>query len=111
LKERRNQLAGTFSGGEQQMLTIARALMSRPKFLILDEPSLGLAPVVVEDVFRIIQELHERGVTLLLVEQNVRKSLEIAHRAYVLEHGRIALSGPAADLLENDKVREAYLGM
>ena len=111
LEERRKQLAGTFSGGEQQMLTIGRALMSRPKFLILDEPSLGLAPVIVDDVFKIIEVLHNEGVTLLLVEQDVRRSLEIADRAYVLEHGRISLEGPSNDLLNNNDVKKAYLGM
>jgi branched-chain amino acid transport system ATP-binding protein len=111
LDERRRQLAGTFSGGEQQMLTIGRALMSRPKFLILDEPSLGLAPVIVDDVFEIIQVLREEGVTVFLVEQNVRRSLEIADRAYVLEHGRIALSGEGRRLLDDENVKKAYLGM
>jgi branched-chain amino acid transport system ATP-binding protein len=111
LKERQHQLAGTFSGGEQQMLTIARALMSAPRFLILDEPSLGLAPVIVDDVFRIVERLHQEGVTILLVEQNVKKSLEIADRAYVLEHGRIALSGGGDELLNRDEVKKAYLGM
>ena len=111
LKERRKQLAETFSGGEQQMLTIGRALMCRPKFLILDEPSLGLAPVIVNEVFDIIQLLHKEGVTILLVEQNVRRSLEIANRAYVLEHGRIVMDGTSRDLLEDEKVKRAYLGI
>lgn len=111
LKERRNQLAGTFSGGEQQMLTIGRALMCRPKFLILDEPSLGLAPVIVNEVFDIIQFLLREGVTILLVEQNVRRSLEIAQRAYVLEHGRIVMGGPSSSLLEDENVKKAYLGI
>lgn len=111
LKERRKQLAGTFSGGEQQMLTIGRALMCRPKFLILDEPSLGLAPVIVNEVFDIIQLLLKEGVTILLVEQNVRRSLEIANRAYVLEHGRIVMSGESRELLEDEKVKRAYLGI
>jgi branched-chain amino acid transport system ATP-binding protein len=111
LSERRNQLAGTFSGGEQQMLTIGRALMSRPKFIILDEPSLGLAPVIVDDVFKIIQVLHDEGVTILLVEQNVRKCLALADRAYVLEHGRVAMDGSGLELLDNDDVKKAYLGM
>lgn len=111
LKERKSQLAGTFSGGEQQMLTIGRALMSRPKFIIMDEPSLGLAPVIVDDVFDIIRKLHNENVTILLVEQNVRKSLVVADRAYVLEHGRIVLSGKASDLLNNENVKKAYLGM
>jgi branched-chain amino acid transport system ATP-binding protein len=111
LSERRSQLAGTFSGGEQQMLTIGRALMSRPKFIILDEPSLGLAPVIVDDVFQIIQVLHDEGVTILLVEQNVRKSLAIADRAYVLEHGRVAMEGSGTEMLDNEDVKKAYLGM
>jgi len=111
LKERQHQLAGTFSGGEQQMLTIGRALMSRPKFIILDEPSLGLAPVIVDDVFKVLQVLHKEGVTILLVEQNVRKSLEISDRAYVLENGRVTMSGLASDLLTNDEVKKAYLGL
>jgi branched-chain amino acid transport system ATP-binding protein len=111
LKERRKQLAGTFSGGEQQMLTIGRALMCRPKFLILDEPSLGLAPVIVNEVFDIIQLLLKEGVTILLVEQNVRRSLEIANRAYVLEHGRIVMGGESIELLEDEKVKRAYLGI
>jgi branched-chain amino acid transport system ATP-binding protein len=111
LHERRHQLAGTFSGGEQQMLTIARALMSRPRFLILDEPSLGLAPVIVDDVFKVIRRLHEEGVTILLVEQNVRKSLEVADRAYVLEHGRQVLHGSGRELLENEEIKKAYLGI
>ena len=111
LSERRSQLAGTFSGGEQQMLTIGRALMSRPKFLILDEPSLGLAPVIVDDVFKIIEILHNEGVTILLVEQNVRKSLAIADRAYVLEHGRVAMEGSGLEMLDNEDIKKAYLGM
>ena len=111
LKERRKQLAGTFSGGEQQMLTIGRALMCRPKFLILDEPSLGLAPVIVNEVFDIIQLLLKEGVTILLVEQNVRRSLEIANRAYVLEHGRIVMHGKSRELLEDENVKKAYLGI
>lgn len=109
--ERRTQLAGTFSGGEQQMLTVGRALMSKPKFLLMDEPSLGLAPVIVDDVFKIIKVLQNEGVTILLVEQNVRKSLEIADRGYVLENGRIVLSGEATELIEDEKVKKAYLGM
>ena len=111
LKERRKQLAGTFSGGEQQMLTIGRALMTRPKFLILDEPSLGLAPMIVNEVFDVIQLLLKEGVTILLVEQNVRRSLEIANRAYVLEHGRIVMGGESRELLEDEKVKRAYLGI
>ena len=111
LKERRKQLAGTFSGGEQQMLTIGRALMTRPKFLILDEPSLGLAPMIVNEVFDVIQLLLKEGVTILLVEQNVRRCLEIANRAYVLEHGRIVMGGKSKELLEDEKVKKAYLGL
>jgi branched-chain amino acid transport system ATP-binding protein len=111
LYERSTQLAGTFSGGEQQMLTIGRALMSRPKFLMMDEPSLGLSPVIVGEVFKTVKVLRNEGVTILLVEQNVRKSLEIANRGYVLEHGRIVLSGGATELLEDENVKKAYLGM
>lgn len=112
LKERQNQLAGTFSGGEQQMLVIGRALMSRPRFLMVDEPSLGLAPTIVSTVFEVIKTLHEKeNTTILLVEQNVRKSLEITQRGYVLETGRIALSGESKDLLTNEKVKRAYLGI
>jgi branched-chain amino acid transport system ATP-binding protein len=111
LDERRMQLAGTFSGGEQQMLTIGRALMSRPKFLMMDEPSLGLSPVIVGEVFKTVQVLQNEGVTILLVEQNVRKSLGIANRGYVLEHGRVVLSGGAAELLEDENVKKAYIGM
>jgi branched-chain amino acid transport system ATP-binding protein len=111
LRERKKQLAGTFSGGEQQMLTIGRALMCRPKFLILDEPSLGLAPMIVNEVFDIIQLLLKEGVTIFLVEQNVRRCLEIADRAYVLEHGRIVMSGKSRELIEDEKVKKAYLGI
>lgn len=111
LDERRTQLAGTFSGGEQQMLTIGRALMSRPKFLMMDEPSLGLSPVIVGEVFKTVEVLRNEGVTILLVEQNVRKSLEIANRGYVLEHGRVVLSGGATELLEDENVKKAYIGM
>ena len=110
LKERRRQLAGTLSGGEQQMLAMGRALMSRPKLLMLDEPSMGLAPILVDQIFEIIKELHASGVTVLLVEQNARMALSIADRAYVLETGKIALSGTGAELMASDKVREAYLG-
>lgn len=110
LAERRHQLAGTLSGGEQQMLAIARALMSCPKLLLLDEPSLGLAPAIVREIFTIIQNLRETGVTILLVEQNAHLALEIADRGYVLEAGAIALSGKASDLLEDDRVKKAYLG-
>jgi len=111
LKERQSQLAGTFSGGEQQMLVVGRALMSKPQFLIVDEPSLGLAPTVVETVFGVIKRLHEEGTTILLAEQNVRKSLEISQRGYVLETGRIVLSGESSSLFANKKVKKAYLGI
>jgi branched-chain amino acid transport system ATP-binding protein len=111
LRERQKQLAGTFSGGEQQMLVIGRALMSRPRFLMLDEPSLGLQPNIVASVFESLQFLHGEGVTILLVEQNVRKSLEIAQRGYVLEHGRVVMSGASKELLADEGVRRAYLGI
>ncbi len=111
LKQRQKQVAGTFSGGEQQMLVIGRALMSRPRFLMLDEPSLGLQPTIVANVFESLKILHSQGVTILLVEQNVRKSLEIAQRGYVLEHGRIALAGSSKSLLADEGVRRAYLGI
>ncbi len=111
LKERQKQLAGTFSGGEQQMLVIGRALMSKPRFLMLDEPSLGLQPTIVANVFESLKILHAQGVTVLLVEQNVRKSLEIAQRGYVLEHGRVALAGSSKSLLADEGVRRAYLGI
>ena len=110
LKEREKQIAGTLSGGEQQMLAMARALMSKPKLLMLDEPSMGLAPILVEQIFDIIKELHDAGVTILLVEQNAQMALSIADRAYVLETGRIAMTGEASALLKNDDVRKAYLG-
>jgi branched-chain amino acid transport system ATP-binding protein len=110
LLERRNQLAGTLSGGEQQMLAIARALMSRPKLLLLDEPSLGLAPIIVREIFNIIDELHASGTTILLVEQNARIALQHATRGYVLEAGRITISGAASDLLNDARVKQAYLG-
>jgi branched-chain amino acid transport system ATP-binding protein len=110
LAERRGQLAGTLSGGEQQMLAIARALMSRPKLLLLDEPSLGLAPAIVKEIFAIIQNLRSTGVTILLVEQNATLALQIADRGYVLEAGNITLTGLASDLLNDDRVRRAYLG-
>ena len=111
LEERKEQLAGTMSGGEQQMLAIARALMSKPKLLMLDEPSLGLAPVIVLQVFDIIKKLKEESVTVLLVEQNVHHALEISDRAYIMEKGRIILEGKGSDLINNHYVREAYLGM
>jgi branched-chain amino acid transport system ATP-binding protein len=110
LKERRAQLSGTLSGGEQQMLAIARALMSRPKLLLLDEPSLGLAPIIVQEVFRIIDHLKSTGVTILLIEQNANLALRHSDRAYVLETGRITMSGPAHELLEDERVKAAYLG-
>ena len=111
LAERRRQLAGTLSGGEQQMLAIGRGLMSRPRLLMLDEPSLGLAPILVREVFNIISQINARGVTVLLVEQNVRQALEIAHRGYVLETGRVVRSGSARDLLEDPEIKRAYLGL
>jgi branched-chain amino acid transport system ATP-binding protein len=112
LFERRRQYAGTLSGGEQQMLAIARCLMGRPRLILFDEPSLGLAPVVVDSVFRIIHELNERdGLTILLVEQNVALSLALAHRGYVLETGRIVMSGGGRELLADDRVRRAYVGL
>ena len=110
LKERRTQVAGTLSGGEQQMLAIGRALMSEPKLLLLDEPSMGLAPMMVARIFDVVREIAARGVTILLVEQNARLALEAAHRGYVMESGEITLSGKASELLDNPKVREAYLG-
>ena len=110
LSERRRQTAGTLSGGEQQMLAMGRALMSRPKLLMLDEPSMGLAPILVEQIFDIIRELHKAGTTILLVEQNAQMALSVADRAYVLETGRISLSGTGAELAASDEVRKAYLG-
>lgn len=110
LAERRHQLAGTLSGGEQQMLAIARALMSRPKLLLLDEPSLGLAPTIVQEIFSIIQNLRTTGVTILLVEQNAHLALQTADRGYVLEAGQITLTGPASSLLDDQRVKKAYLG-
>jgi branched-chain amino acid transport system ATP-binding protein len=111
LRERSGQLAGTLSGGEQQMLAIGRALMSRPKILMLDEPSLGLAPLMVVEVFRTLVQINQERVTILLVEQNVRHSLGMAYRAYVLENGRIVMEGPGRALLNNKHVKEAYLGL
>ena len=111
LKERRKQLAGTLSGGEQQMLAMGRALMARPKVLMLDEPSLGLAPILVETIFSIIREINGLGTTVLLVEQNAHKALEVAHRAYVLETGVIVQTGTGKELLESADVQKAYLGM
>jgi branched-chain amino acid transport system ATP-binding protein len=110
LHERRNQLAGTLSGGEQQMVAMARALMSRPKLMLMDEPSMGLAPILVERSFEIIKQVHEAGVAVLVVEQNANVSLSIADRGYVLSTGRLVLEGKASDLLENEELRKAYLG-
>ena len=111
LAERRRQAAGTLSGGEQQMVAIGRCLMGQPRLIMFDEPSLGLAPTIVQEVFRIVRRLNEEGLTILLVEQNVMASLRIADRGYVLENGRIELEGRGADLLTNDRVRQAYLGL
>lgn len=110
LKHRKDQIAGTLSGGEQQMLAMGRALMSKPKILMLDEPSMGLAPILVQQIFDIIKELHESGTTILLVEQNAEMALNIADRAYVLESGRIKLSGTGAELAQSDEIKKAYLG-
>ena len=110
LEERKNQIAGTLSGGEQQMLAMGRALMSRPKLLMLDEPSMGLSPLLVDEVFTIIKDLNKEGTTVLLVEQNAGKSLVISDRAYVLENGRIVLSGTGEELLQSEEVKKAYLG-
>ena len=110
LKERRKQIAGTLSGGEQQMLAMGRALMSRPKLMMLDEPSMGLAPILVEQIFDIIQSLHQAGTTILLVEQNAQMALSVADRGYVLETGKIVTTGTGADLLNNEAVKKAYLG-
>ena len=110
LKERRRQVAGTLSGGEQQMLAMGRALMSHPKLLMLDEPSMGLAPILVEQIFEIIQRLHQKGTTILLVEQNAQMALSVADRGYVLETGRVTLSGPGKELLDDEAVKKAYLG-
>ena len=110
LKERRRQIAGTLSGGEQQMLAIGRALMSNPKMLLLDEPSMGLSPLLVSEIFKIIRDVNESGMTVLLVEQNAKQALEIADRAYVLETGTISMSGDASELATDEKVRAAYLG-
>ena len=110
LKERSGQLAGTLSGGEQQMLAIARAMMSKPKLLLLDEPSMGLAPLLVKEIFRIIKEINKRGTTILLVEQNAKMALSIADRAYVLETGKIVLSGTGEELLKSEDIKKAYLG-
>ncbi|WP_226659126.1 ABC transporter ATP-binding protein [Pseudalkalibacillus hwajinpoensis] len=110
LEERKSQLGGTLSGGQQQMLAIARALMSKPKLLLLDEPSMGLAPLIVKDIFQIVKEINEEGTTVLLVEQNARQALKVAHHAYVLETGKVVKSGLARDLLKDSSIKEAYLG-
>lgn len=110
LFERKNQIAGTLSGGEQQMLAMGRALMSKPRLLMLDEPSMGLSPILVDQVFSIIEEIHKEGTTILLVEQNAGKALTIADRVYVLETGKITMSGNAKDMLSDDKIKKAYLG-
>ena len=110
LKERQNQLGGTLSGGEQQMLAMGRALMSSPTLLLLDEPSMGLSPILVEEIFNIIQEINSQGTSILLVEQNAQMALSVAHRGYVLETGRVVLEGPSNDLLNNPQVARAYLG-
>lgn len=111
LKERKNQYAGTLSGGEQQMLAIGRSLMSNPKLLLLDEPSLGLAPNIVSQIFELIVEISKQGITILLIEQNAFMALKISDRAYVLENGRVSLEGPAQEIINNEKVREIYLGI
>lgn len=111
LRERQKQLAGTLSGGEQQMLAVGRGLMSLPKLMMFDEPSLGLAPILVQDIFRIVRKINEEGVTVLLVEQNVRQTLAMCHRAYVLENGRVVLEGTGEALMANQHVKEAYLGI
>ena len=110
LKERRRQLAGTLSGGEQQMLSTGRALMTDPKIVLMDEPSMGLSPLLVKEIFAIIQQLHESGITILLVEQNAKMALAVSDRAYVLETGTISMEGPSAELAADDRVRKAYLG-
>ncbi|MEW6097949.1 MAG: ABC transporter ATP-binding protein [Pseudomonadota bacterium] len=110
LKERRNQLAGTMSGGEQQMLAMGRALMARPKLLLLDEPSMGLSPIMVDKIFEVVNDIHKQGVTILLVEQNASRALQLANRGYVMDSGEITMTGPADQLLNDPKVRAAYLG-
>ena len=111
LKERRRQLAGTLSGGEQQMLAVGRALMSKPSILLMDEPSMGLSPLLVKEIFSIIKEVHKQGITVLLVEQNAKMALSISDRAYVLETGHISMSGGADELLNDEQVKKAYLGL
>jgi branched-chain amino acid transport system ATP-binding protein len=111
LRERQSQIAGTLSGGEQQMLAIGRALMSSPRVLMMDEPSLGLAPILVETIFQIVAEINQQGIPILLVEQNAHKALEVAHRAYVLETGSVVKTGPGQELLQSEDVARAYLGM
>lgn len=110
LKERRSQIAGTLSGGEQQMAAVARGLMAKPRILMLDEPSLGLAPILVQDIFNIVKTIHEKGITVLLVEQNVASTLKFCNRAYVIENGRVVLSGTGKEMMENPRIKEAYLG-
>ena len=110
LEKRRNQAGGTLSGGEQQMLAISRALMARPKLLLLDEPSLGLAPIIIRQIFEIIREVNTKGTTVFLVEQNANQALKIAHRGYVMETGRITMQDKASNLLTNPEIRKAYLG-
>ncbi len=111
LRERRKQLAGTLSGGEQQMCAIARGLMSRPKMILFDEPSLGLSPLLTQEIFRLTSKIHEEGITILMVEQNVKQTLAICDRAYVLENGRVVLEGKGRELLENEQVKQAFLGI
>ncbi len=110
LKERRRQLAGTLSGGEQQMLAVGRALMAKPSMILMDEPSMGLSPLLVKEIFSIIKEVNRKGITVLLVEQNAKMALSISSRAYVMETGKITISGDAGELLRDDRVRKAYLG-
>lgn len=111
LRERQKQMAGTLSGGEQQMCAIARGLMSRPKMILFDEPSLGLSPLLTQEIFRLTRKIHEEGITILMVEQNVKQTLAICDRAYVLENGRVVLEGKGSELLENEQVKQAFLGI
>lgn len=111
LRERQKQMAGTLSGGEQQMCAIARGLMSRPKMILFDEPSLGLSPLLTQEIFRLTRQIHEEGITILMVEQNVKQTLAICDRAYVLENGRVVLEGKGSELLENEQVKQAFLGI